>query len=150
MRELLQTLEAAYEYPVDIEYTVNVGQEGSFVINLLQCRPLQVATTKEAIEIPQDKGEVFFHIKNSSMGRSRKQDFDILVYVDPHKYYEYPFTKKASLAKLIGAINSYCKNHNKGSYVNCSWKVRYFFTGTWNSSSICRYQQIFSYFGRVI
>ena len=47
------------------------------------------------------------------MGRSRKQDFDILVYVDPHKYYEYPFTKKASLAKLIGAINSYCKNHNK-------------------------------------
>ncbi len=59
MRELLQTLEAAYEYPVDIEYTVNVGQEGSFFINLLQCRP-QVATTKEAIEIPQDKGEVFF------------------------------------------------------------------------------------------
>lgn len=113
MKELLQTLESAYEYPVDIEYTVNVGQEGSFVINLLQCRPLQVATTKEDVEIPKNKGEVFFHIKNSSMGRSRKQNFDILVYVDPHKYYEYPFTKKASLAKLISAINAYCRNHDK-------------------------------------
>ena len=47
------------------------------------------------------------------MGRSRKQNFDILVYVDPHKYYEYPFTKKASLAKLISAINAYCRNHDK-------------------------------------
>ena len=115
MKELLQSLEDAYDYPVDIEYTVNVGQKGSFVVNLLQCRPLQVATTKEVVEIPQNRGETFFHIKNSSMGRSRKQKFDLLVYVDPHKYYEYPFAKKASLARLVGAINNYCRKHDKES-----------------------------------
>ena len=98
----------------------------------MQCRPLQVATTKEAVEIPKDNGEVFFHIKNSSMGRSRKQNFDILVYVDPHKYYEYPFTKKASLAKLISAINAYCRNHDKEAMLIVPGRLG-------NSSSICRH-----------
>ena len=37
MKEILSTLEDAYDYPVDIEYTVNVGEDGSFNINLLQC-----------------------------------------------------------------------------------------------------------------
>ena len=113
MRELLETLESAYNYPVDVEYTINVGKNNSFVVNLLQCRPLQVATTKESVEIPQNLGKTFFHIKNSSMGRSRKEKFDILVYVDPHKYYEYPYAKKASLARLVGAINNYCRGHDK-------------------------------------
>ena len=39
----------------------------------------------------------------------------MLVYVDPHKYYEYPFAKKPSLARLIGSINNYCRKHDKES-----------------------------------
>ena len=31
-----------YEYPVDTEFTVNLSENGDYVINLLQCRPLQV------------------------------------------------------------------------------------------------------------
>ena len=59
MKEILNTLETAYDYPVDIEYTVNFGEDNSFNINLLQCRPLQVSTNNEAIEMPKDKN-VFF------------------------------------------------------------------------------------------
>ena len=70
------------------EYTVNVGEDGTFNINLLQCRPLQVSVNDEAIEMPEDKN-VFFHIKESSMGMSRKNKIDTICYVDPHKYYEY-------------------------------------------------------------
>ena len=109
MKELLKTLETAYDYPVDIEYTVNIGADGNFVVNLLQCRPLQISTTKEVIEIPQDRGETFFHITNASMGRSRKEEIETLVYVNPHEYYEYPYAKKSSIARIIGQINEYCK-----------------------------------------
>ncbi len=115
MKEVLKTLEQAYDYPVDIEYTVNIGEDKSFVVNLLQCRPLQISTTKEIIEIPQDKGDTYFHIENASMGRSRKEIIDTLVYVNPHDYYEYPYAQKSLIARIIGQINEYCKEGNKKS-----------------------------------
>ena len=115
MKELLQTLETAYDYPVDVEYTVNIGADNSFVVNLLQCRPLQISTTKEEIEIPKDVGETYFHIRNASMGRSRKEKIETLVYVDSHKYYEYPYAKKSLIARIIGEINGYCKENDKTS-----------------------------------
>ncbi|MBE6487440.1 MAG: phosphoenolpyruvate synthase [Methanosphaera stadtmanae] len=115
MKNLLKTLETAYDYPVDIEYTINIGQDNNFVVNLLQCRPLQISTTKEIIEIPEDKGKTFFHIKNASMGRSRKEKIDILVYVNPYNYYKYPYNKKSSIARIIGQINKYCKEKEANS-----------------------------------
>lgn len=115
MKELLKTLETAYDYPVDIEYTVNIGPDNSFVVNLLQCRPLQISTTKEVIEIPEGVGETYFHIRKASMGRSRKEKIDTLVYVDSHKYYEYPYAKKSLIARIIGDINGYCKENDKNS-----------------------------------
>ena len=114
MKEIMNTLETAYDYPVDIEYTVNVGEDNSFNVNLLQCRPLQVSINNEAIEMPEDKN-VFFHIKESSMGMSRKNEIDTICYVDPHKYYEYPYAKKSSISRIISDVNTYCKNNDKTS-----------------------------------
>src|SRR5690606_39100677 len=42
MQSLLATLEKAYAHPVDIEFTVNMDREGSYRINLVQCRPFKV------------------------------------------------------------------------------------------------------------
>ena len=112
MKNILETLSTAYEYPVDIEYTVNVGQNNSFNINLLQCRPLQVSTTNDVIEMPKDEN-VLFHIKKASMGVSRKNQIDVICYIDPRKYYEYPYAKKSSIARVINDVNNYCKNNNK-------------------------------------
>ncbi len=112
MKEILNTLETAYDYPVDIEYTVNFGEDNSFNINLLQCRPLQVSTNNEDIEMPEDKN-VFFHIKESSMGMSRKNKINTICYVDPHKYYEYPYAQKSSISRVISEVNAYCRNNDK-------------------------------------
>ena len=112
MKTILKTLEEAYDYPVDIEYTVNVGADNSFNINLLQCRPLQVSTNDENIEMPENKN-VFFHIKESSMGMSRKNKIDTICYVNPHKYYEYPYAQKSSISRVISDVNTYCKDNDK-------------------------------------
>ena len=114
MNDILNTLDNAYDYPVDIEYTVNVAANNSFNINLLQCRPLQVSTSNEAIEIPEDEN-VFFHIKQASMGISRKNEIDVICYVDPHKYYEYPYAQKSMIARVISDVNAYCKNNGKNA-----------------------------------
>ena len=112
MKEILSTLQTAYDYPVDIEYTVNVGENNTFNINLLQCRPLQVSVNNEVIEMPEDK-DVFFHIRESSMGMSRKNTIDTICYVDPHKYYEYPYAQKSSIPRVISDVNAYCKDNGK-------------------------------------
>ena len=112
MKEIMNTLETAYDYPVDIEYTVNVGEDNSFNVNLLQCRPLQVSINNEAIEMPEDKN-VFFHIKESSMGMSRMNEIDVICYVDPHRYYEYPYAQKSSISHIINDVNAYCKENGK-------------------------------------
>jgi pyruvate,water dikinase len=110
MKNILQTLEDSYDYPVDIEYTVNIGEKHSFVVNLVQCRPLSVSKSNENIKIPKVENNILFHIKDSSMGRSRKEEVNVIVSVDPRKYYEFPYNQKVNIARVIGKINEYYKN----------------------------------------
>ena len=92
MGRILKTLEAAYDNPVDIEYTVNVGEDGSFVLNLLQCRPLQSLSGSNVVELPEcDEEDIFFSIQDASMGSSRELGVDEVVYVDPEAYYNCPY-----------------------------------------------------------
>ena len=42
LRAMLAQLHAAYRYPVEIEFALNVLADGDYRVNLLQCRPLQV------------------------------------------------------------------------------------------------------------
>ena len=57
MREMLSAIQKEYDYPVDTEFTVNLSEDGDYVINLLQCRPLQVFHDTEEAEFPEDVDE---------------------------------------------------------------------------------------------
>ena len=99
---ILKTLQQAYDYPVDIEYTVNVGEDGSFMLNLLQCRPLQSLSNSNAVDLPVDEAAaVVFEIQDASMGNSRETRLDEVVYVDPEAYYQCPYRKKSQVATII-------------------------------------------------
>lgn len=107
MQEIMQQIQAEYQYPVDIEFTINLSNTGEYTINLLQCRPLQVFkdTGKVSIptEIPEDK--IFLENVSSSMGLSRNVPLDLIVKVDPVAYYNMPYVEKSKVANLIGKIN---------------------------------------------
>ena len=80
---LLHTLQQAYQYPVDIEFTINGTDTGEFVFNLLQCRPLQVGTRRDAVTVPSlPEDKTVFSVTGSSMGGSRAEDIDYVVFVD--------------------------------------------------------------------
>ena len=116
MQKILQTLQEKYQYPVDIEYTVNVGEQNEFDINLLQCRPLQVQAGGEKVRVPEVPEEkVYFHLQKSCMGRGRKAKIDVVVRVDPYLYYTYPYQKKREVTKIIGEINHAYKKQGKCS-----------------------------------
>ena len=64
-------------------------------MNLLQCRPLYIGESGEKIDLGKLKlKEVFFDIRDSSMGTSGRRKIDVVVQVDPVLYYQYPYRKK--------------------------------------------------------
>ena len=106
MQAVLKILQGAYQYPVDIEFTVNGSPDGEFVYNLLQCRPLQTGAQRENVEIPKlSEKKIVFSVVHSSMGGSRAEKLDYIVWVDAIAYYQYPYKQKPDIARVIGEIN---------------------------------------------
>ncbi|MBO4695997.1 MAG: phosphoenolpyruvate synthase [Lachnospiraceae bacterium] len=107
MKDILATIQEAYQYPVDTEFTINLSENGDYVINILQCRPLQVFRDSEETSMPESVApdKVLFECRNSAMGLSRTDKLDLVVYVDPVKYYNMPYRDKYRVARAIGTVN---------------------------------------------
>lgn len=114
MQNVLKNLEQAYQNPVDIEYTVNLDESGDFVVNLLQCRPLYTGTTGGRIHLPQlESQDIFFEIRDSSLGNSASGPIDVVVQISPVEYYNYPYQLKPRAAQAVGIINRYYRGQGK-------------------------------------
>ncbi len=115
MKRMLHCIEEEYEYPVDTEFTINISESGEYSVDLLQCRPLQVLKTEGGTVIPSDidKDRIFLESKGASMGMSKTSSLDLIVYVDPVKYYNMPYKEKDKVAKLVGKINWHYRDLEK-------------------------------------
>ena len=107
MKQILHTLQETYDYPVDIEYTINVSPEGQYYIDLLQCRPLQMTRDGGSVAFPPPEayGRALLETRGVSMGFSRQFCVDVLVYVDAIAYYSMPYVEKYKVKSALSAIN---------------------------------------------
>ena len=107
MRRLLATLRAAYNYHVDIEFTVNFSSSGGYRINLLQCRPYQAKGVKDEMIIPDNLSDenVFFRSDGGFLGGSVKHKINRIVYVDPEEYSSLTQSGKYEAARIVGRLN---------------------------------------------
>ena len=108
IRTMLKKLEDSYNYPVEIEFTLNFTDNGGFRINVLQCRPFQAKTaSRENISIPSDidKNRIIFSSTGGFMGGSVKKELRRIIYVDPKEYSLLTIQKKYEVARIIGDIN---------------------------------------------
>ena len=107
LKEMMQVIQKAYRQPVDIEFTLNLDRTGEYMINLLQCRPLQVFMDTGEVFIPDTlpPERILMSLKGASMGLSREVPLDLIVYVDPIAYYNLPYNEKNSVAKAVGSFN---------------------------------------------
>jgi hypothetical protein len=111
MRDMLATLSAAYDYPVDIEFTANFSKDGRFRINLLQCRPLQTGGLGKAVKLPKidDSADCIFLTKGGFMGGNVHLLLDYIVIVRPREYRLLSERDKYETARHIGLINASLK-----------------------------------------
>ena len=107
MQRLMKTVETTYQYPVDVEFTVNFTKDGEYRINLLQCRPLQTMGLGKKVEIPQTvtKEKMLFESHGNFMGGSIAQYVKRIIYVDPEKYNKLTIQDKYAVARLVGRLN---------------------------------------------
>ena len=115
MKRMLRCIQDEYDYPVDTEFTINISDNGDYSIDLLQCRPLQIQKTSSGTVIPEDLPEekILLESKGSSMGMSKAAGLDVIVYVDPVKYFNMPYKDKPAVARLIGKLNWHFRDLGK-------------------------------------
>ncbi|MBN1629319.1 MAG: pyruvate, phosphate dikinase, partial [Thermoleophilia bacterium] len=129
LRQMLQTLETAYDYPVDIEFTANFIGQGQYRINLLQCRPLQVQGTTK-VEMPDthvDQEDLIIAARGAVIGQSLLTSVDRFIYVSPNLYGRLPLQARYEVARLLGTIN-----HAGGEQIG---KVMMLGPGRWGTTS---------------
>ncbi len=107
MQRMLKSLEKAYEYPVDIEFTVNFTSELVPKINVVQCRPLQTKGAVKDVAIPRNipDEQTFFRTEGNFMGGNISQPLKWVIWVDPAEYSLLPTTEKYEIARLVGLLN---------------------------------------------
>jgi hypothetical protein len=93
---------------VDIEFTVNFLPDGSYRINLLQCRPFQVKIRGEGsrVRIPSHVApdDVVLETSGPIIGHSLATGVDRLIYVVPRVYSQMGMSQRYSVARAIGRL----------------------------------------------
>jgi len=107
VRDMLETLETAYRYPVDIEFAADFQPDGAYRLSLLQCRPFQAKHPGESPDPPANppENQIVFKSSGPVIGRSRAAKVDRLIYVVPEKYGQLPIKERYAVARLIGRLN---------------------------------------------
>ncbi len=107
MRVILSTIEASYEYPVDIEFTLNFGGDGNYRINIVQCRPQQTKLQGKPVQFPEkiSHDDVLFSSVGNFLGGSVSQPISRVIFVDPYKYGALTQTQQYDIARLVGRLN---------------------------------------------
>ena len=114
MREILKLLSDTYEYPVDIEFTANFKEDGSYRINLLQCRPLQTTGLGRNVTLPElkDEKDCLFFSQGNFMGGNVRLPVNYVIYVDVKPYLALNEQERYEVARTVGCLNEKLKDEH--------------------------------------
>lgn len=107
LSEMLQTLQTAYQCPVDVEFTVNFFEDDRYAINLLQCRPFQVKREIKTIDSPGKipRKDLILQTEGPIIGTSIAVEINRIIYIEPKLYGQLPIRDRHAVARLMGKIN---------------------------------------------
>ncbi|WP_164885360.1 PEP/pyruvate-binding domain-containing protein [Geovibrio thiophilus] len=129
MKNMMNILEAEYKNPVEIEFTLNFTEGSEYVINLLQCRPVQKSARSGAAHKLGDTqhNRILLESNGHFMGGNVHMPVHWLVFVDAEKYSALSLTDKYTTAKTISIINKSIRALGKSAVL--------FGPGRWGTST---------------
>ncbi|MFY9398467.1 MAG: PEP/pyruvate-binding domain-containing protein [Desulfomonilia bacterium] len=107
MQSMLKTLEKRYDYPVEIEFTVNFTGPDDYRVNLVQCRPLQTIGQDRPVDFPArvPDEKVLLRMNGNFMGGSISQPISRIIWVESGEYLNLPLQGKYDVARVVGELN---------------------------------------------
>ena len=113
VREALRLLAAAYDHPVDVEFTVNLAPDGAVRINVVQCRPLQTRGPGSPVRLPTtDPATRLFSSTGDFMGGNVRLPVERVVVVRAAPYLALPERDKHAVARAVGRLNRTTAAHH--------------------------------------
>jgi len=114
-KKILKSLEENYQYPIEIEFTVNFTANKTFKINLLQCRPLQTRGLGRKVDLPKQvsRKDILFDSRGYFLGGNVSQKIAWIINVDPEKYSKLVLSDKYEIARIVGKLNRIIKNREE-------------------------------------
>ncbi|HUV15419.1 MAG TPA: PEP/pyruvate-binding domain-containing protein [Pelolinea sp.] len=114
MRDFLTTLERCYEYPVDMEFTVDIKDNSSgkpeLSYTLLQCRPQSQLAEGKDVSIPGHLPEQDLIFQTRFMvPQGVIDDIDYVAFVPPAAYFALQMNERSEIARIIGKLNNALK-----------------------------------------
>jgi hypothetical protein len=117
MREMLSILQDAYGCPVDTEFTLNFMNDGSYRINLLQCRALQTKRYGTAVPLRMAdvaREDMVMEVAGPVIGQSRELTLDRVVYIVPATYGQLLTAERYEVARIVGQLNALPRPQPRG------------------------------------
>ncbi len=108
MRRIMKSLEAGYHYPVDVEYACNFKRDGSYRVNLLQCRTIQTKGLGKAGVMPKVQA-FLFRVRGNFMGGNVCIPIRYAVFVKIEAYLDLTEQRRYSVARRLGEIGARLK-----------------------------------------
>ena len=106
LRMILERLHAAYRHAVEIEFALNFLPDGSYRINVLQCRPMQVRDLGGgSAGEPPEQAPRLITAQGAVIGPSRVIRPDRIVYVVPGSFGALTQDDRLAVTRLVGRIN---------------------------------------------
>ncbi|MBD3353672.1 MAG: pyruvate, phosphate dikinase, partial [Candidatus Lokiarchaeota archaeon] len=130
MQKIIEILETEYNYPIDMEFTVNFKNKNDYKINILQCRPFQVKKGSQTEKKPKkiDKEDIIIKSTGPIVGYGVVKTVDLIIFVSTEHYSRLSMQDRYGVARLIGKITS---NLPKNVYEN----ILLIGPGRWATSS---------------
>jgi pyruvate, water dikinase len=106
LRMILERLHAAYRHAVEIEFALNFLPDGSYRINVLQCRPMQVRDLGGgSAGEPPELAPRLITAQGAVIGPSRVIRPERIVYVVPGAFGALTQQDRLAVTRLVGRIN---------------------------------------------
>jgi len=109
MRFVLDRVERSCRYPVDIEFTLSVGDGGRVTLCLLQCRPLTQRTEFRPAELPSGlPPEKVLFTARRAVSNGELHNVRYIALIDPRDYDAVADAAgRTRLARAVGAVNQH-------------------------------------------
>jgi hypothetical protein len=103
---VIDKIKRFYGHELDIEFAGEVGRDGTFRINLLQCRPQSTWQVEEPVMVPEVPEDAVIFSCECEVPHCRIENIEYIIYVDPEGYDRLTrVSDRYEVARIIGRIN---------------------------------------------